>query len=247
MAGARLWWCPTGPFAALPLHAAGSAPERVVAFYTPSLAALRRARAAADRLTDGVLGVTAAHAEGGLPLPGTVRELDALAAVLPGGVAFTRLDDATRAAVARGLADCAWAHLACHAEQDLAQPSRAAFLLTDGRLRLTEITRAPGRPAAGAYLSACQSAMGGVDLADEALNLAAAMQHAGYRRVVATLWPVGDRLARVAAARVYRDLCADGGFRPDRSAAAVHDLMLELRRAHPDAPSRWAPFVYLGP
>ena len=42
--------------------------------------------------------------------------------------------------------------------------------------------------------------MGGVDLADEALNLAAAMQHAGYRRVVATLWPVGDRLARVAAA-----------------------------------------------
>ena len=120
--GARLWWCPIGPFAALPLHAAGSAPERVVASYTPSLAALRRARGR-RRPAHRRRARRHRRARGRRrPLPGTVRELDALAAALPGDLAFTRLDDATRAAVATGLADCAWAHLACHAEQDLAQP-----------------------------------------------------------------------------------------------------------------------------
>jgi hypothetical protein len=46
---------------------------------------------------------------------------------------------------------------------------------------------------------------------------------------------------------VYAALCADGTFRPDKSAVAVHGVMSTLRRRHPDLPSRWAPFVHLGP
>ncbi|MBL8925233.1 MAG: CHAT domain-containing protein, partial [Pseudonocardia sp.] len=250
-AGPRVWWCPTGPFTALPLHAAGSAPDRVVSSYTPTVTALVRSAAASDDECRHVVGVAAAQVPGWAPLPGVATELDELAAALPANTGFTRLDDARRDEVAAALrgptAGLTWAHLACHAEQDLAQPSRAAFLLADGRLGLTELARGPRTPAAGAYLSACHSALGGADLADEALNLAAAMQHAGYHRVIATLWPVGDRPARAAARRIYRVLCANGIFCPARSATAVHDLMLDLRGHDPGTPSRWAPFVHLGP
>lgn len=249
-AGPRVWWCPTGPFTALPLHAAGSAPDRVVSSYTPTVAALVRSGAVPDDECRHVVGVAAAQVPGWAPLPGVAAELDELAAALPAGTGFTRLDDARRDEVAAALrgpsAGPTWAHLACHAEQDLARPSRAAFLLADGRLGLTEVARSFRAPAAGAYLSACHSALGGADLADEALHLAAAMQHAGYRRMIATLWPVGDRPARAAARWIYRSLCADGIFRPARSAAAVHDLMLDLRGHDPGTPSRWAPFVHLG-
>ena len=221
-AGPRVWWCPTGPLTALPLHAAGSALDRVVSSYTPTVAALVRSGAVPDDECRHVVGVAAAQVLGWAPLPGVATELDELAAALPAGTGFTRLDDARRDDVAAALrgppAGLTWAHLACHAEQDLARPSWAAFLLTDGRLGLTEVARGLRAPAAGAYLSACHSALGGADLADEALHLAAAMQHAGYRRVIATLWPVGDRPARAAARRVLTGRCSRTGCsaRPGR-------------------------------
>ncbi|WP_214404713.1 CHAT domain-containing protein [Pseudonocardia lacus] len=226
---------PTGLFTALPLHAAGSAPDRVVSSYTPTVASLLRGgdEAGEDGTRARMLGVAAATVPGQSVLPGATAELNELAARLPDDVRLTRLDDATRAEVAAALPDHGWANPACHAEQDLAQPSRAVSLLGDSRLDLTEASRGRGHRAAGAYLSACPSVLGGADLADEALNPAAAMQHAGYRRVIATLWPVGDRLARVAARSVYADLCRDRPFRPERSAGAVHDLMVELRRQTP--------------
>ncbi len=245
-AGSRLWWCPTGPFTYLPLHAAGAAPERVVSSYTPTVGALARAMVAPAADGHRVLGVAVADAAGLPRLPGAPAELDALRAALPIGVGLTRPAPATRAEVGPALQTHTWAHLACHAEQDLARPSHAALVLADGRLGLTEIARRPGRPAEGAYLSACQSAFGGVELTDEAQHLAAALQYAGFRRVIATLWPVTDRRARQASEHVYAALCAGGGFHPARSAEAVHDLALALRERYPDAPSQWAPFVHIG-
>lgn len=246
-AGSRLWWCPTGPFTYLPLHAAGAAPDRVVSSYTPTVGALARAMAAPTGAEHRVLGVAVPDVPGQQRLPGASAELDALRAALPSDVSFTRPAPATRAAVDAALQTHTWAHLACHAEQDLAHPSRAALVLADGRLGLTEIARRPGRPAEGAYLSACQSALGGVELTDESQHLAAALQYTGFRRVIATLWPITDRRARRASEHVYAALCAGGGFHPERSADAVHDLVLALRDRYPDAPSQWAPFVHIGP
>jgi tetratricopeptide (TPR) repeat protein len=189
-AGSRLWWCPTGPFTVLPLHAAGPAPDRVVSSYTPTVAALARASQFTDTGEQRVLGVAVPEAPGQLLLPGAPAEVDQLEAALPSDVTFTRPDVATRAVVGPALRTHSWLHLACHAEQDLSHPSRAALVLADGRLGLSAIARRPGRSAEGAYLSACQSALGGVELSDEALHLAAAVQYAGFRRVIATLWPV---------------------------------------------------------
>jgi CHAT domain-containing protein len=42
------------------------------------------------------------------------------------------------------------------------------------------------------FLSACKTAIGGVHILDEAITLAAALQHAGWRHVIATLWSVLD-------------------------------------------------------
>ena len=54
-----------------------------------------------------------------------------------------------------------------------------------------------------AFLSACDTAAGSVTLPDEAIHLAAAVQAAGYRHVVATLWQIGDDVAPSLTETVY--------------------------------------------
>jgi CHAT domain-containing protein len=149
--------------------------------------------------------------------------------------------------VHEALTEHTWVHLACHAEQDPANPAQAALVLSDGRLSLAEISTRPEHHAEGVYLSACQTALGGVELSDEVLHLAAALQYAGFRRVIGTLWPIGDATARPIARRIYSALTVDGTFRPERSAQAVTEVTHWLRTRHPDAPSRWAPYVHIGP
>jgi CHAT domain-containing protein len=154
---------------------------------------------------------------------------------------------ADRQRVRQALTEHGWAHLACHAEHDLAQPDRSALLLADGPLALTQLTTRDGYHAEGAYLSACRTAFGAVDLTDEALHLAAALQYGGFRRVIGTLWPVRDAIAQSVARRVYSMLCDHVHFRPERSAHAVSDITRWLRDRYPDNPSVWASFVHNGP
>jgi CHAT domain-containing protein len=96
-----------------------------------------------------------------------------------------------------------------------------------------------------AFLSACSTARPGTRLADEAIHLASAFQLAGYRHVLATLWPVPDWPARRAVAAVY-DRLAGGAHRADRAPAALHATTLALRERYPDHPSIWAAFVHAG-
>ena len=247
--GTRVWWCPTGPFTYLPLHAAGQVPDKVISSYTPTIGSLLRAWSAPTDTEQRILGVAAPYAPDLPPLPATPRELAGLARTLPPTISLTRLEgpSASRDAVRTALGEHTWAHLACHGEQNLADPSHAALALTDGLLRITEIATRSGYHAEGAYLSACQTALGGVQLTDEVLHLAAALQYAGFRRVIATLWPIGDTRAQAVARSIYTTLVADGTFRPDLSAAAVRDVTLTLRARFPRAPSQWAPYLHIGP
>ncbi|MFC6081231.1 CHAT domain-containing protein [Sphaerisporangium aureirubrum] len=255
-AAPRLWWCPTGPLVLLPLHAAGtrdtdgaSVPDQVVSSYTPTLDALIRARRgtpSADGRTPRLLAVGLSRTPGQPPLPAVPDELAEIARHHP---ITTRLadGDATRPRVLSALAAHEWAHLACHGTQNLLDPASAAVHLHDGPLTVADIAARTLAHAELVCLSACQAAVGGVALLDEAVHLAAALHVAGYRHVIATQWSIADDDAPRMASHLYATLTADG--RPDaaRAATALHHATRELRAAHRNRPDLWAPYLHIGP
>ncbi|MFE3072567.1 CHAT domain-containing protein [Streptomyces sp. NPDC059247] len=253
----RLWWCPTGPLALLPLHAAG--PEEgprvmdlVVSSYTPTLSSLIRARARPPVRRPRVLGVGVRHtAPGDGPsvrgeLPGVGAELSMLAQVF--GERHTgRVDaEAVLPTVLAALPSHPWVHFACHGVYEPDDPSDSHLALYDGPLTVTGIADQDLSGAELAFLSACHTALGTSTLADEAIHPAAAFQLAGFRHVVGTLWRLADGPAPEVARAFYRALEADGGA--DASARALHDAVQAIRRdpAH-RSPLHWACYVHLGP
>ncbi|MQY27390.1 CHAT domain-containing protein [Nocardia aurantia] len=246
---ARVWWIPIGPLAALPLHAAGhpgsiGALDVMVSSYIPSLRALSEIRgrppATELRLTTVSMPATA----GMSPLPGTVAEAAALARRFPGAVELAT-EQATVAAVARQLRNATWIHFACHATTDPVTPSNGGLHLRDGRLSISDVNRLRLEKAELAYLSACSTANTAVRHADESIHLAAAFLLAGFRHVIASLWPLDDTVAAAAAGAFYTKL--PDAVSSDAPAAALHLVAHELRSAHRESPRLWAALVHSGP
>ena len=264
----RLWWCVSGLLSFLPVHAAGhhdtrtdAAPatviDRVISSYTPTLRALAHARRPAPATVAGaadqpraegpVVAVAMPHTPGASDLPGAQEEVIGLQQLLPGQVTALTGSQATHDTVLAALPAGRWAHFACHGASDPSNPSASCLLLTDHRQRpLTVVDMARLRldDARLAFLSACSTAQPGGRLADEAIHLASAFQLAGYRQVIATLWPVGDQHAVDLAADIYTDLItvSDGDV-----AGAVHTAVRRMRRRWGwDTPSVWASHIHTG-
>ncbi|GAA4244880.1 CHAT domain-containing protein [Dactylosporangium darangshiense] len=244
----RVWWCPTGALALLPIHAAGrhdadgqAVMDRVVSSYTPTLRALLEARGGGparpdDRAVAGPGRVLFVGLEQTLVeqlVPAERRT------VLSGS-------DATRAAALSELVRHAWVHFGCHGDQDLDDPLRAAIHLHDGELTVNDFPSAQYRGEL-AYLSGCRAAAGGTALPDETITLAAALHYTGYRHVVATLWSAGDRHAAQVAAGFYETLIGAGTFDATGAAQSLHSAVRGLRQQYRDQPSVWAPFAHTGP
>jgi hypothetical protein len=271
-----VWWCPTGPATVLPLHAAGthprtrtqytgrgetaaiadSVPGRVVSSYTPTLTALTRARTRPTPEQVQVLAVGVPDAPDLPPLPAVPAELQALADALPASTRRTALVSAaaTRQAVKDAMPEHPWLHLSCHGVQDPADASRSAFLLHDQPLTLADLAALHLPHTDLAYLSACQTATGDIQLLDEALHLAAALQLVGYRHVLATLWNISDSAAppwqkRSTPPDPPSPDHPHPGDRPDSTRAphALHHAVTRLRQTCPDEPLLWAPYIHLGP
>jgi tetratricopeptide (TPR) repeat protein len=259
----RLWWCPTGALAYLPLHAAGrpgvhgsvcelpcSVMGRVISSYTPTLRALLDARqplVPPRTRPPEIAVVTMPTTPGESALRNAAREGEAIAEAFPRRVQRLTGPDALRDRVLAALADRSWAHLACHGVTDLEQPSESALLVHDhlsAPLTVSDIARLRLRRAELAYLSACTTARPGVRLLDESIHLASAFQVAGYRHVVATMWPVQDIGALRIARSVYAMLGRSGS--PADSAQALHTAILGARSRAPRRPSTWASFVHYG-
>ncbi|NUS63374.1 MAG: CHAT domain-containing protein, partial [Saccharothrix sp.] len=258
-----LWWCPTGLLTLLPLHAAGypdpadtpagrTVLDRVVSSYTPTLRALARARkadapATADRR---LLAVSLPEPPpGGValsPLPGARAEAAFFERAMPGSHTLRVGDAATHATVTADLRTHAYAHFACHGSQDVNDPSTGALYLWDKPLTVLDVAELDLAHAELAYLSACHTAVGGATLPDEAIHLAAALQLAGYRHVIATLWTVGDRTAVDVATSVYTSLVDGAGLDLADTAHVLHRTVRALRDADPRDPTRWAPYIHSG-
>ncbi|MFD1520290.1 CHAT domain-containing protein [Pseudonocardia yunnanensis] len=244
----RVWWSPTGMLNFLPLHAAGhhdgrgrAVLDRVVSSYTPTLRALLHARSRPAAPDPALLAVALAETPDQQSLPATVSEARAL--VREPGRAVHLVDaEARYDAVLAALADCGWAHFACHAISDPLSPSDSRLLLYDRSLAVRDISKLRLQDAELAFLSACSTARGSEQLPDEAIHIASAFQLAGYRHVVGTLWPVLDATAARLTQGFY-----DRHRRGDPPAEALHSVVRELRAAQPLAPSVWAAHIHAGP
>ncbi|WP_159032995.1 CHAT domain-containing protein [Streptomyces fodineus] len=252
----RLWWCPTGPMAFFPLHAAGagddsgdgreageSALDRVVSSYTPTVEALMRVRSrtpvAAVRARACVVAMGSTPGGYG-ELPSAVREARVAAGALPD--ARIEADEAaTRDRVLATLAGATHAHFVCHAVSDPDAPA-AARLLThdhaDSPLTVADISALGLEQAELAYLSACSTTRGSLLLADEAVHITGAFLLAGFRHVVGTLWETDDAAALEIARRFY----AAAGSPP----YALHTAVRALRDRYRRTPTLWAAHVHTG-
>lgn len=250
----RVWWCPTGPLAFLPLHAASdhtgagsgvAVMDHIVSSYTFTVRELA-GPAAAPPETPMMLAVAVPHTPGANHLPGARREIDVVATTAP--VACRLVDtDATRLRILAELPRHRWFHFAGHGVQHPNDPDRAGLLPfdheTSGPVTVADIGRLHLESAELAFLNACETALGREHLADESLHIAAAMRTAGFSHVVASLWPVDDAVAAAVAAEFYRrvvDRTADG------VATALHDAICAIRSGSAAGPWQWAPFIHAG-
>jgi tetratricopeptide (TPR) repeat protein len=262
----RIWWCPVGILAYLPLHAAGhytnpgatpvprTVLDRATSSYVITLRALEHARAHRDT-PETAVGSAVVIAMPTIPeapdLPGVYDETVELARLL--GAPLTLIGAAaTYQAVVAALPRHRIAHFACHGLSDWADPAASRLLLADhasAPLTVTALMRLHLANADLAYLSACSTTQTNQALADEAVHLTAAVHLAGYRHVVGTLWSINDTAAARIATDVYTRL-TNGGTQPARtedSAHALAEATRSLRDDYPALPTRWAAHLHLGP
>jgi len=220
--------------------------DRVVSSYTPTLRALLEARAASAPGPEKILFVGMPETPGQADLPNVQVEADLIDEIFAGRRTKLIGENATREKVLEQLPGHAWVHFACHGEQNLDDPSRGGVLIYKDTLTVTDLSAQQYR-GEFAYLSGCKTALGGVNLPDEAITLAAALHYTGYRHVIATLWSVWDAEAAQVAKDVYAELAAGGGLDARNAAGALHTAVSRLRENHRDRPSVWTPFAHTGP
>ncbi|KAJ7277759.1 CHAT domain-containing protein [Mycena rebaudengoi] len=246
----RLWWCPTGDFTGLPLHAADSA-DTFIQSYTPTLGALLEANSKTPSIDPphiGLVGVTHTGPRRDQELPGVEEEITTINSIAQKRYQVHSLigENTTVDSVKQALNDCAWMHLACHGEQNIIEPPKSCLQLYGGTLELGTILQMSLPKAEFVFLAACQTAKGDAALVNESFHLGGGFIAAGFQGAIATMWSMMDEDGPVVAETVYSHLLGSG-HRPQASDAAKA-LQLAVRRLR-DAGvpyERWVPFIHLG-
>ncbi|TEB22020.1 hypothetical protein FA13DRAFT_1921389 [Coprinellus micaceus] len=264
----RIWWCPTGPLSFLPLHAAGiyegldseSALDYAASSYTPTVSLLtRRVRdnGPIDEDIGGLFLTNHPKAPGYPAIPGTTREVQTIYERVEGmGIRAMKAEGDALSVddCLRYMEEYSCIHLACHGSQDASDPLRSRFRFHNGTLDLDTISRRDLKNADLAFLSACETSMGEATLPDEAVHLAAGMLAAGYRRVVGTMWSIGDKHAPDVSIDFYNYLWGhgeggDAKFDGSLSAHALHHATQNLRHNLDNCEKSlltWIPYVHFG-
>ncbi|KAN0141040.1 CHAT domain containing protein [Lactarius tabidus] len=258
----RVWWCPTGAFCSLPLHAMGPIPsddgnvqyfsDQYIPSYTPTLSALIESRKrgslseTVDDLKPSILLVAQPET-----LPGafgeitTIERTKTLVTTLVSAMA-------TPETVVEGLRNHRFAHFVCHGLLETGKPFDASLQLHKDNLSLLAIVRSQLPAAELAFLSACHTAeLTEGSLADEGLHLAAAMQYCGFRSVVGTMWAMADTDGEDLSKCFYRTIFLDRAYQNgvpyhERSARALQMAVKKLRRKRGITLERWVNFVHYG-
>ena len=258
----RVWWCPTGAFCSLPLHAMGPIPsadgrklyfsDLYIPSYTPSLSALIESRKhgslsdASDNLKPSILLVAQPDT-----LPGAVGEITVIQATkTPVTTLISGM--ATPKTVIEGLRGHRFAHFVCHGLLETGKPFDASLELHEDNLTLLNIVGSRLPAAEFVFLSACHTAeLTEGSLSDEGLHLAAAMQYCGFRSVVGTMWAMADTDGADLSKHFYKAIFADradqnGVPYHERSARALQLAVKKLRNKRGMTLERWVNFVHYG-
>ena len=230
--GSRIWWCPTAEFTLLPLHAAGphrkgqrNLPDLYISSYTPTLAALIRARrcdpSTSVTARKRLIAIGQATAAGESKLLSVGAELANIGQLVDGLATFTRVDEEESciSRVVEELEKNEWVHLACHGLPNPTQPFESAFALHDRHFTIRQIIGCNLKNPEFAYLSACHTTVGDEGSPDEVIHLAAAMQFLGYRSVIGTMWAVDDGETNKITPTFYKHMVDKSG-RLDHTRAA---------------------------
>ena len=216
----RVWFCPTGTFCSLPLHAMGPIPsdndndlyfpDLYIPSYTPTLAALIESRKrdslseTFDNLRPSILLVAQPDT-----LPGAEGEIKVIKATKP-SVTTLISEMATPKTVIEGLRNHRFAHFVCHGLLETGKPFDASLELHNDNLTLLAIVRSQLPTAEFAFLAACHTAeLTEGSVADEGLHLSAAMQYCGFRSVVGTMWAMADEDGADLSKHFYKAIFAD--------------------------------------
>jgi len=203
-----VYWCPTGPFAFLPIHAAGRyekdvdyASQYFISSYAPTLDPLLvdDPPESADPFSmlaviqsAGVQRIDHAGLSRPLPpLPSTETELHNIQKhVSPESLVALGASGTTTSVevIESHMSKSSIIHFACHGSQNQANPLESGLHVDDGVLTIARIIRQPLPNGSLAFLSACGTAMGVDKVPDEAMSLGACLLYSGFRRVVATMW-----------------------------------------------------------
>ncbi|MCA1707696.1 MAG: CHAT domain-containing protein, partial [Actinobacteria bacterium] len=243
---------PVGLLGLVPLHAArldGGGPqcryaiEEVAISYAPNAVSLGAARrSSVDEAVDSVLVVDVPQGTG-YSLVDSSLEAQIVATLFPQAL-YLYQDDATKASVIGGLGKYSVVHLACHGVADLLDPLSSALRLGKGEsLTLADILARRLDDTRLVVLSACETAMPGVRVPNEAVGFPTGLLQAGAAGVVGSMWRVGDASTRQLMTHFYR-LWREEGL---DSADALRHAQLALRHHTPTAhPHHWAAFAYFG-
>ena len=254
----RVWWCPTSVFCSLPLHAMGPIPSDVgrpryfldlyIPSYTPSLWALIESRKPNSQTIEKPSMLLVVQ-----PDPSMVQALEEMKAVQGACSRATTLIGATSTpiVVLERLRDHRFVHIVCHGLLEPGRPFDSSFKLYQGKLlSLLDIVRSQLPNAEFAFLAACHTAeLTDESPADEALHLAAAVQYCGFRSVVGTMWAMADTDGRDLAENFYKSVFSGGKrgvYHYERTAEALRDAVVILRRKKRMSLERWVNYVHYG-
>ncbi|WP_161331723.1 CHAT domain-containing protein [Streptomyces sp. SID5789] len=254
-----------------------SAMDLVVASYTPTVRALRYSRQHVRRNDEEAVRkeadalIVAMPTTPGVPGGGRLAFVDAEAFAvrdsLPRAVLLRKPDPdggsqddttsvvPTKDAVLSRLPSSFLVHFACHGSVHPTDPSQSRLLLHDHEsspLTVSSLSTLRLRKAQLAFLSACDTAGARtVELIDEAIHLASALQLCGFPRVIGTMWYVDDGMAVRIADAFYSQLDTSGTdagrcVDTSQSAYALHRVICSIRDEFPRTPSLWAGYLHAG-
>ncbi len=213
----RVVLIPTGLMSLFPLHAAAVADDsqpsgyryaldEMVFSYAPNARSIAVARTVAERAVGhSILAVDNPNSHHNLPLFYSAYETAAaIGGALPTSYLVLRGAEATTQAVMKAMHSHPIQHFSCHGKSLYRSPLKSHLLLAgDDKLTLGDILEQQLGNVRLAVLSACESAVPGQDLIDEAISLPSGLLQAGVAGVIASMWDVNELSTMELMVRFY--------------------------------------------